>query len=289
MKDDAHATKLGADCAKCHETTGGAPKFDHDVHTAFARDGVHARIECARCHFLPAPGSKAREALAKQGYAAVSLPGAQLDLQFRNGGGACTDCHPDTHGVRPNMECGQCHGGESWKKPPRNGYHDRAGFSLTGAHTVVQCSSCHFGGGQLRGRGEQCGSCHVQDDVHGGSFGHQCGDCHEQLGWVPSSFSHMTTGYVLEGVHRTLDCRTCHQIGSYFIGDRCYSCHLREYREADWHQRFEINAQRDQPKTYVGDWMGTAGNFRTLDCDECHNQFSFSQGTYRRPPSERMP
>jgi hypothetical protein len=286
-KDDAHEAALGQDCAKCHETTGGAPKFDHDVHTDFLLEGVHRRVECARCHFVPAPGTPEREALGKQGHAAVAPPGAAIDLVFRVGGQRCVDCHPDPHGVRPALDCDRCHGAEAWTDPPRNGYHERAGFSLTGAHTVLRCDLCHVGGGSLRGRGEQCGTCHVRDDVHAGSFGNDCGRCHEQSVWLPTQFNHMSVGFVLEGVHRTLDCRGCHQAGNYFIGDRCWSCHLKDYREAVWHQQFEIFAQKDQPKTYVGDWLGTPGAFRSLDCDQCHNQFSFAVGTYGTPEVDR--
>src|SRR5262249_54856163 len=112
-KDDAHSGALGDDCAKCHETSGGAPKFDHDLHTNFRREGVHRRIECERCHFvmsnglsnLPdkfAPTKVKDEKLLKSGAklktleaidapitelagtkAAIQPPGAPIDLKFR--------------------------------------------------------------------------------------------------------------------------------------------------------------------------------------------------------------
>ncbi len=283
LKDDPHIRALGTSCAKCHETTGGAPKFDHDVHTEFLRRGVHARIECARCHFLPPPNTDARTKLGQQ-YAAVSPPGAPLDLQFRSGGVACVDCHPDPHKVRGDVDCAQCHGWETWQDPPLNGYHERAGFALVGAHTVLQCSLCHTGAGRLSGRGEQCGVCHVQDDLHAGSFGNDCGRCHEQLGWLPTTFTHMATGYVLEGIHRMLDCRECHQAGNYFISDRCYGCHLRDYRAAEFH-RFEIDSQKITGKVAIGGYQ-VDGKYQTFDCGECHNQFTFFRSSTIVPQSE---
>ena len=282
LADDVHLTALGSSCAKCHETTGGVPKFDHNLHTDFEREGVHATLECARCHFLPPPKSAKRAQMGKQ-FAAVAPPGAPLDLQFRAGGSACVDCHPDPHQVRDNLDCTECHGYQGWGDPPSNGYHEGAGFALVGAHTVLQCSLCHAGNARLSGRGEQCGVCHVQDDLHAGSFGNDCGSCHGQLGWLPSSFTHMTTGYVLEGLHRTLDCRSCHQAGNYFISDRCYGCHLRDYREAQYHAA-EALGQKGTGKVFIGGYQ-VDGAYATFDCGECHNQFTFSRSTLITPRS----
>lgn len=317
-EDDVHAGALGDGCAKCHETTGGAPKFDHDLHTRFRREGVHARIECERCHFLkddgtsehgdkfsPAKGRRVSgverskpegeegpfasadggsagvEERAKT-KAAVAPPGAPLDLKFRTAGIECGSCHPDPHRVREALvlDCDACHGFEGWPKPPRNDYHEKASFALTGAHAVIQCSLCHLGSGSLLGRGEACGSCHVQDDVHAGSLGSDCGRCHEQQGWIPTTFTHVDTGYVLEGVHRMLDCRSCHRAGNYFIGSKCYTCHLADFRAADFHRLIDFGLAQGKDKVPItgGDPGGA-----TLDCDRCHNQFTFYAGTFVAP------
>lgn len=294
-KDDVHAASLGDDCAKCHETTGGAPKFDHDVHTHFERSGVHARIECARCHFLDPDGKsyademKALKAELDRGSGAgdralfearlellpaMAPPGAPLDLEFRAAGVTCDSCHPDPHQVRASLDCGSCHAFEGWKSPPKNGYHESAGFSLSGAHTVVACSLCHTGTAGMRGRGERCGTCHVQDDIHAGSFGADCGRCHEQLGWIPSTFTHVDTGYVLEGIHRTLDCRQCHRAGNYFIGTDCHNCHLDDLRAGHAVGTGGAGADVvDDGRRYIN-W-GLGDPTRSFDCAECHNQFTF--------------
>lgn len=295
LEDDVHEKILGDDCVKCHDPAGGARNFDHDVLTKFPLSGVHLQVECARCHFLPPPDQRDRLSV-------VAPPGAPLDLQFRSGGKECVDCHPDPHQVRVKetrpdpkaspdsrapsdfIKCDRCHQYETWKAPNRNAYHERAGFSLTGAHTVLECRLCHNGSGRMTGRGETCGKCHTQDDVHAGSFGPSCGECHEQNQWLPTTFSHMTTGFVLEGVHRMIDCRSCHQAGNYFIGRRCYHCHLGDFQAAQWHQTIDLRAQLqngDAPKVFVGTPA------KTVDCGECHNQFDFFKATYTTPKADR--
>ena len=344
LKDDAHAARLGRDCAKCHEPTGGAPKFDHDLHTTWSRSGVHARVECERCHFLPGPDEPGRAGLA-----ATAAPGAPLDLLFRVGGTRCEDCHPNPHGVRASigaapaaealpasttragilgplpsplsralgqglgaviaglapepaaaqrasleaaaasarardahrapvsLDCKECHGFERWKQPAGNGYHERAGFQLDGAHAVMQCGLCHSGGTKISGKGQQCGLCHVADDIHAGSFGGNCGRCHDQLVWRPARFSHVETGFMLEGLHRNLDCRQCHNAGTFFVGNRCYNCHLSDYRAAAFH----VATTAAQPGTGGRVFVGDAT--RTIDCGECHNQFAWTKGTFVVP------
>jgi hypothetical protein len=304
-KDDVHEKKLGEDCAKCHETTGGAPKFDHNVHTDFRQEGVHARIECEGCHFLvqaegggkPIGGEPAKQPVlpgadAAKEKAAIAKPGAPLDLLFRAAGSECDACHPDPHQVRDNLACDSCHSFEKWQAPPRNAYHELAGFSLTGAHTIVACSMCHTGAGSMRGRGQRCGTCHAQDDIHAGSFGSECGSCHMQDGWVPTTFTHVDTGYVLEGIHRTLECRQCHLAGNYFIGKnpRCFNCHLDDYFNSNWHegadrQQNANNAARGRDFFITGLAAPIAIlQGKSFDCENCHTQFTFAGALNDVPP-----
>ncbi|MEL7371091.1 MAG: hypothetical protein AAFN74_19375, partial [Myxococcota bacterium] len=95
-------------------------------------------------------------------------------------------------------------------------------------------------------------------------------------------------GYVLQGVHRTLDCRSCHQAGNYFIDSQCSSCHLSDYRRAmgpdRWH-RFDLNNQANPngPFFIIGssgnrDGDGNLINNVSTDCGRCHNQFAWGLG-----------
>jgi hypothetical protein len=312
-EDDAHGGALGDNCAECHETTGGAPKFDHNIHTNFKQEGVHARIECARCHFLLPDGtspagekvSRAKGAPPKPerlidtstqaappritpAMPALYAPGAPLDLKFRAQGFQCGSCHPDPHRVREalSLDCAACHGFETWTAPPKNGYHEGSGFTLGGAHALVQCGLCHVGSGSLLGRGQECGFCHVQDDMHAGSLGHDCGRCHEQNGWLPTTFTHVDTGYVLEGIHRTLECRDCHQGGNFFIGNQCWNCHLDDYRNNQWHNPMGGGGELDRPgQVIITGGPLNLGQMTSLDCSACHNQFTFYGGTFGKPPA----
>ncbi len=341
-KDDVHEGQLSRRCATCHETSGGAPKFDHNVHTDFEHEGTHARIECERCHFLlsdgtspfaksttptpktptpktPTPktpnagsgddrvhdgqakegGSRSRSGaagVAQRILTAIAPPGAPLDLKFRAAGTDCDSCHPDPHQVKEELNCESCHAFETWDDPPKNGYHELAGFSLDGAHTVVACELCHDGEANLRGRGERCGSCHVQDDVHAGSLGADCGRCHEQQVWLPTTFTHTDVGFVLQGVHRMLDCRSCHQAGNYFVSGDCYSCHLSDYRQSmltpgGWHNTQDLQANINDPAAVAAGQfyiIGSVANQATTglastDCGTCHNQFDWTLGAIIAP------
>ncbi|MEL6187392.1 MAG: hypothetical protein AAFU79_22445, partial [Myxococcota bacterium] len=110
--------------------------------------------------------------------------------------------------------------------------------------------------------------------------------CHEQEYWLPSRFTHTSVGYVLGGVHRMLDCRSCHQAGNYFIGNQCLNCHLDDYRGSTWHQidvTLNGNLGDGQRFTINGGYAGADGNtLRSYDCGRCHNQFTFF-GAYAVP------
>ena len=98
--EDPHREALGdaQRCGACHVEEGWGHHFDHDRHTRFALDPLHARLVCASCH---------------------------EDIRFRSEGRECAECHqaaasllaglwessqgkPDPHnGV---VKCGECHG-----------------------------------------------------------------------------------------------------------------------------------------------------------------------------------
>lgn len=98
--DDPHRTALGdaKRCGECHVEEGWGHRFDHDRHTRFRLDPLHARIACESCH---------------------------EDDRFRAGGRECADCHreaasllagrwsdfqgtPDPHDRV--VKCADCHG-----------------------------------------------------------------------------------------------------------------------------------------------------------------------------------
>jgi Doubled CXXCH motif (Paired_CXXCH_1) len=160
LKDDAHKTKLGPDCGRCHSAAGWliGVRFDHDL-TRFPLLGKHAQVTCAGCH---------------------------ADKTFAAKGTACAACHVDDHHkgtLGSPAQCQSCHTTTDWKVWRFD--HDRqTQFALTGKHRGLICSACHARAGDPAKQGAQCVDCHRRNDIHRGGFGEDCARCH-----TTSSFS----------------------------------------------------------------------------------------------------
>ena len=64
----------------------------------------------------------------------------------------------------------------------------------------------------------------------------QCDDCHTPVGWVPSDFDHLTTGFELLGRHSAIaQCSDCHQGTLVEAVSECFSCHEVQYNGAPDH------------------------------------------------------
>lgn len=151
--DDVHAGRLGTDCARCHGEEGwdSDVAFDHDL-TEFPLLGLHVAVPCFDCH------------------ASRSYGNAALD---------CNSCHQrdDRHKGALGKDCEACHSPNGWNLWQFD--HGKAtGFVLAGAHAKATCEGCHKQPPEVVKLSGDCGSCHVQDDVHLGQFGRQCQRCH---------------------------------------------------------------------------------------------------------------
>jgi len=94
--DDRHETRLGLDCARCHNPNAWtALRFDHAQQTSFALAGAHADLRCESCHSQPAHA------------------GALAPL-----GNSCSACHAadDPHRGDLGRDCGRCHGDRTWQE-----------------------------------------------------------------------------------------------------------------------------------------------------------------------------
>ncbi|HEU4725891.1 MAG TPA: cytochrome c3 family protein [Candidatus Eisenbacteria bacterium] len=71
-------------CEKCHgvDVFKPATRFDHGRDTAFALEGAHRGVACARCH------------------ATVKSPGGDPVVRYRGVSAACESCHPVSGGKR---------------------------------------------------------------------------------------------------------------------------------------------------------------------------------------------
>lgn len=146
--------------------------------------------------------------------------------------------------------------------------HDRTNFPLTGKHRTLGCRECHINL-VFEGTPTDCEACHWirrQDDRYSLRLGTRCSDCHTPQSWKkvdPALWNHETNaGYRLEGVHRTLDCETCHGASGFAPQPTaCYGCHAADYQRTT-----------DPNHAQAG--------FPT-DCAQCHRQTSWEGGAFQ--------
>ena len=201
--NDVHLGRFGSDCGRCHSTTGWKTRgFDHDRDTKFSLRGEHAKVACESCH--------------------------GVDDAERPTPSDCASCHraDDEHRGRYGPRCDFCHGESSWKTVTFD--HDRStDFPLRGAHQSVRCQECHVGTLYTEKLTNECGSCHLADDVHRGQEGPLCGKCHDESGWTDRVFfDHDLTRFPLLGLHAVSMCEQCHLAPRYKDAElECMACH----------------------------------------------------------------
>ncbi|MEN8006796.1 MAG: hypothetical protein ABFS42_07245 [Candidatus Krumholzibacteriota bacterium] len=218
---DIHRGREGPSCGDCHTPAGWVDRDrmrrDHDA-TALPLVGAHERVDCDACH---------------SGAAGSDYVGTPVD---------CYDCHaevyhgttsPDHEASGFGTDCIRCHGVFSATWGAGDFIH-AASFPLTGAHRYLECAACHENG--FTGTPTDCVACH-QDDYDStlnpahpaAGFSTDCRPCHATSAWVPSSFDHGTTAFLLTGAHRPLDCLACHDTGYAGTPTDCVACHQTEY------------------------------------------------------------
>jgi hypothetical protein len=116
---------INNNCALCHSTDGwDIVTFEHKS-TEFELLGKHANQSCAKCH--------------------VNEEGADKKIIFNSVEKKCESCHKDIHAGQFSVEgindCTRCHAFENWK--PVYFDHNKTRFSLTGAHSKLECMGCH--------------------------------------------------------------------------------------------------------------------------------------------------
>mgnify|MGYP001817084254 FL=1 len=152
--DDVHGGTQGTQCLDCHNEHSWQEDvfFDHDL-TRFPLLGTHSNQECDACHDSHV---------------------------FRDAPTDCIDCHSDDdpHADRFDDNCALCHNPVDWAEW-RFDHNTQTDFVLEGAHSGVNCESCHRQSMGTHSRlGSRCADCHRSDDIHDGEFGFDCGRCH---------------------------------------------------------------------------------------------------------------
>lgn len=159
--DDAHNGQQKKVCSKCHNPKGWTEEvfFDHDI-TPFPLIGQHGIVACEECH---------------------------LGNAFKDTKKECFPCHKDRdeHKQYFGQKCGLCHNPNGWNLWQFD-HSKRTKFKLSGAHKELPCGQCHTRpvkeNKEIMTR-KTCHSCHMEDDVHRGTFGKPCERCH-----TPDSF-----------------------------------------------------------------------------------------------------
>ncbi len=219
-QSNRHQTlKLGnmSQCQTCHNEISFKDKlkFRHDVDTRFKVDGKHSTLKCNSCHTVLDE---------KSGFRKYRFEGLEIDN--------CKVCHKSPHlntfsPKNLQKKCSTCHTTRTWKETRvgENFNHNfDTNFKIDGAHTKVNCKSCHGVGGKEKqvfkfdfaDKG-YCLSCH--SNVHKGQFSSRmdadsCLKCHGTDTFKKvSKFNHDLTLFPLEGKHANVkNCTACHKI-----------------------------------------------------------------------------
>jgi hypothetical protein len=162
----------------------------------------------------------------------------------------CLDCHSNSdssfmtqHVLDFGQNCLDCHDG---KDRMVSFDHKVTRFPLEGKHAEAGCVSCHQNG-QFSGTPLECQDCHVEPELHRGTFTTACEGCHTPQAWSPaqwdgSLFDHQGTAFSLDRHRLSLDgapitCITCHattalpvqeapDLPKFELGT-CQDCHQR--------------------------------------------------------------
>ena len=304
---DPHQGRLGANCQQCHnfvdwKSVATIKQFDHSK-TRYPLTGMHAQVNCEKCHTPGADG--------KPRYAGIPF-------------GQCADCHTDIHHGSFKQSCQSCHTTGGWKKISaglnQNFDHSKTKYPLLGKHVQVECVQCHAKGDFKKEVAfAKCSDCHMPDP-HKGQFtkragGSECAGCHTVEGFKPSTFGvkeHATSAYPLQAKHAEVKCEQCHiPKGKDTVFkvkfQQCTDCHsdrhASQFAAAPWLNRCDQchNLEGYRPSTFslakhkqtrflltgghaavacgechkdsiaVGDKMTAIYHWQNLDCTSCHN------------------
>ena len=209
-----HKGQFGERCESCHAATGWSKtKFNHDVDTKYALQGLHRKVECGSCH-----------------------TGHLYRVKLKQ---TCISCHADDDKHKKTLgdDCASCHTERGWTKQGKFD-HALSSFPLFGKHAKVECADCHRNA-LFKDAPQDCFGCHEADDKHRRTLGTQCADCHRESDWKSTSglFRHERTRFALRHGHATppLQCSACHASWTQYrdTSMRCVSCHQKD----DKHQR----------------------------------------------------
>ncbi len=218
--DPSHVIgQFSTDCASCHSESAWMPStFNHDGLYFPIYSGKHFGqwSQCIDCHTNTNDYSQ---------FTCISChTNPETDIKhsvvtnYTYSDHACLACHP-TGDADATFD------------------HNTTNFPLTGAHTNVDCISCHMNGYQ--GTSTACVDCHTTDFNQALNPNHialgisnDCASCHSTMpSWSPATFSMHNDYYMLNGAHATIanDCAACHNGNYNNTPNTCVACHTSDY------------------------------------------------------------
>jgi hypothetical protein len=222
-------------CELCHgdsAVTWEGAVFSHD---AFVLMGQHRLAACSECHINSAT------------YISSDCVSCHLDDYNRT-------TEPDHRILSFPLACEACHGtlAQAWE----GAVVDHSFWPLQGAHTGLDCSSCHATGTEIP---SECYGCHADDYDATSDPNHQdagfptyCEFCHypTHLYWTQAVFDHQFP--LTSGAHGTLDCTDCHLTANY-KEFACIECHA--------HNQTRMGNKHRKVVGYV---------YASVNCYACH-------------------
>lgn len=268
---------LSTDCATCHNTSvqeWKTRKFpDHNA--VYPLTGAHASIaqDCDKCH---------------QGNDYSSAPRQ------------CSGCHqtqfnqalnPNHQKLNLSTDCASCHSTNPGWAPASFAVHDQF-YPLTGAHKSIanDCAQCHKGGNYAP-MPNDCNACHNTNynktiNPNHASLGisTDCASCHTtNPSWSPAKFTQHNDFFPLLGAHSTLQCKQCHQTGTYKnTPTNCNACHNQDFQKARNPNHVAIGISTDcaachtsnpgwRPSSFQHASYPLTGAHKAInDCAQCH-------------------
>ena len=227
---------FGTDCVNCHgvyATGWSGGDFRHPP--SFPLTGGHAISDCRTCHTTG---------------------------EFGGLSPACITCHEDDwrreHGPSFPQQCELCHNTADWEGADCN--HAVTGVALTGAHSTVECTTCHTAG--YTNTVSACVACHRDDydrttnpNHAASSFPTECASCHSSSAWEPSSWNHDNLFPISSGRHSGFACAECHVVPANYAAFECILCHTHDRATTD----------RQHQEENVRDY-----SYVSSECFRCH-------------------
>ena len=269
---DVHRNRFGQNCRSCHSTRGwergSRQKFDHNL-TRYPLRGRHASLKCDQCH----------------------LPGKPLKIAHF---AKCKDCHADYHRGdflhRPQYgNCEECHSVEGFVPSKFTiAKHNQSRFSLLGAHLAVPCNACHVKQHRnlpnetmrFKFSSIECISCHKnphgnQVDKYLASNG--CEYCHSITSWREMTFDHNKTKFALQGRHKEVECRKCHQ-------------HVKKEINTKLYQFSSLSSQCQacHKDIHYGQFKEKKGQTGITHCERCHSPIDWLADKFQHNRDSRF-